>query len=139
MILAIIQARMGSTRFRNKMVCSLADKPLVEHVINRIKKSKLIDNIALATTINKEDDILLRKAQELGIDNFAGSEDDVLDRFYQCAKKFNATIVIRICGDCPLMDPKVIDEVINLFNSKDVDYASNIHPPTYPDGLDVEV
>ncbi|GAH69912.1 unnamed protein product, partial [marine sediment metagenome] len=91
------------------------------------------------TSIEKNNEVLIEKAKEYGIEYFAGSESDVLDRYYQCAKKFNAKNIVRITGDCPLVDPDIIDEVIALFKENKLDYASNVLPPSYPDGLDVEV
>jgi len=139
MICAIIQARAGSTRLPGKMLMALGDKPVIWHTITRVKQAKLIDKVVLATTTSPKDKVLMEKSKEFGISGFAGDEADVLDRFYQAAKKYKADVVVRITGDCPFIDPDVIDEVIKLFKSSKVDYASNIRPPTYPDGLDVEV
>jgi len=136
---AIIQARMGSTRFPRKMIALLVNKPLIEQVIERVKKAKLVDKVVLATSEDKKNEVLIKEARKCGIECFAGSEDDVLDRFYQCAKKFKSEHIVRITGDCPLTDPDIIDEVIILFKNNNLDYASNVLPPTYPDGLDVEV
>jgi glutamate-1-semialdehyde aminotransferase/spore coat polysaccharide biosynthesis protein SpsF (cytidylyltransferase family) len=135
---AIIQARMGSTRFPKKMTELLGDKPLIWHVIHQIGQAKLVDKIVLATSDNRENDVLIQEARNCGIDYFAGDEDDVLDRFTKCAKTFQADLIIRITGDCPFTDPELIDAVISLFD-RTVDFASNTHPPTYPDGMDVEV
>ena len=135
----IIQARMESTRFPGKMMADLLGKTVIGHVISRVKKCKLVDKIVLATTTSNEDDLLESEAKKEGISVFRGSEDDVLDRFYQAAKKYEATIVVRITGDCPLIDPKIIDKTINFFNNEKCDYASNTNPPTFPDGMDAEV
>jgi len=136
---AIIQARMGSSRFPGKMMQLINNKPIIWYVIDSVKQVKLIDKIVLASTKNKEDQILLEKAKEYGIGGFAGNENDVLDRYYQCAKKFRADIILRVTGDCPLVDPEVIEKVIKMFQDNECDYCSNTLPPTYPDGLDVEV
>lgn len=138
-ILAIIQARMESTRFPGKMMADLLGKPVICHVIDRVKKSKLIDEVVLATSIDENNNVLEVEAKKMRIHVFRGSENDVLDRFYWAAKKCEATTIIRITGDCPLMDPKVIDKTINFFNIEKCDYVSNIDPPTFPDGMDVEV
>jgi len=137
--IAIIQARMNSTRFPQKMMIQISGKYLIDRVIERVNSAKLIDKTVLATSLNKEDTVLVRRAEGLGISVFRGSGVDVLDRFYCCAKKFNAKNIVRITGDCPLIDPMIIDEVIALFKKNKLDYASNVLPPTFPDGLDVEV
>ena len=139
MICAIIQARMGSSRLPGKMTELLGSKPLIWHVIDRVKKAKLVDKVVLATSVDPANNVLMQKAEEFGIKAFAGDEDDVLDRFYRCAKDAGADAVIRITGDCPFIDPDIIDGVVSLFKESEGDYASNIHPPTYPDGMDVEV
>lgn len=139
MILAIIQARTGSTRLPGKMTAEIEGRPIVWHVINGVKQSARVEKIVLATTDKEEDKILLEKAQECGVESYAGSEDDVLDRYYQAARKFGGEIIVRVTGDCPLIDPEVIDKVVNAFEESGADYASNVCPPTYPDGLDVEV
>ena len=136
---AIIQARMGSTRLPGKMMKLIIGKPLIWHVINRATKAKFVDKVVLATTSNENNKVLIKKAEECGIESFIGSESDVLDRFYQCAKKFNARNIVRLTGDCPLIDPDIMDDVVTLFKQNKLDYASNVLPPTYPDGLDVEV
>ncbi len=139
MILAIIQARMGSSRFPGKMMALLAGKPLIWYVMHRVKKAKAIDKVVLATSEYKDNVLLMKEVKGYGIDAFAGNENDVLDRFYQCAKSYGATDIVRITGDCPLVDSAIIDDVIMLYKNEKVDYASNVHPPTYPDGMDVEV
>jgi len=139
MIAAIIQARMGSTRFPNKMMERVGSKPLISLVIDRVGKSTLIEKVILATTTKKDDDVLIQIAIEKNIDFFRGSENDVLDRFYNAAKKYKVDTIVRITGDCPFIDPVVIDQVIGLHLEAKSDYTSNIKPPTFPDGLDVEV
>jgi len=138
-VVAIIQARMGSTRFPGKMLKKLGDKPLIWYVVYRVKQAKLIDNVVLATSTNKNNEPLVKEVRKYNVDCFVGNEDDVLDRYYQCAKKFHAVTIVRITGDCPFIDPDVIDQVIMLYTENKLDYASNVLPPTYPDGLDVEV
>jgi len=140
-ITAIIQARTGSTRLPNKVLLQINGRPLLWHVINRLKFSKKIDEIVLATTVNPSDDLLEDFAKTNGINYFRGSENDVLDRYYQCAKKYEPDVVIRITADCPLIDPEVVDRVVeNFIKLKDeCDYCANVLPPTFPDGLDTEV
>ncbi|MBW2993080.1 aminotransferase class III-fold pyridoxal phosphate-dependent enzyme [Candidatus Woesearchaeota archaeon] len=137
--MAIIQARMGSTRLPGKMLKKINGKPLIFYALEQIKKSKLIDKMVLATTNKKRDVVLLNTVKQAGYDVFAGDEDDVLDRYYQAAKLFKGDIIVRLTGDCPLIDANIIDYVLQKFKDDSCDYASNIHPPTFPDGLDVEV
>lgn len=142
MVIAIIQARIGSTRLPGKVLKKVLGKTMLEHEIERIKCAKTIDRIILATTINPEDKKIVRLAGKLKIGVFAGSEDDVLDRYYQAAKRFGAKdTIVRLTGDCPLIDPRVVDEVVSFYikNKKNCQYASNVNPPTFPDGMDVEV
>lgn len=136
---AVIQARMGSTRLPGKVMLEISGKPILWHVVNRVSKSQLIDGLVVATTTNHEDNDIERFCIENGILVFRGSEDDVLERYYQCAKKFNIENIVRITADCPLHDPSVIDLVIERYCRGNYDYISNVDPPTYPDGIDVEV
>jgi spore coat polysaccharide biosynthesis protein SpsF (cytidylyltransferase family) len=137
---AIVQARMNSTRLPGKMMRDLSGKSVIHHVLSRVKQSQLIDNIVLATTTNKEDIVLLSEAAKCGgINLFTGDEKDVLARYYNAALLYKADVIVRITGDCPVIDPDVIDSVITLQYNSCVGYASNVRPPTYPDGLDVEV
>jgi glutamate-1-semialdehyde 2,1-aminomutase len=136
---AIIQARMGSTRFPNKVMRTICGTPMIGLLLARLKKSKLVDQIILATSEDPRNDPLAKYVRDLEYTVFRGSEDDVLDRYYRAAKEAKADLVVRITGDCPLIDPVIVDEVIAKFLDSDVDYASNIEPPTYPDGLDTEV
>lgn len=138
-IVAIIQARMSSTRLPGKILIDIAGKPLLAHVINRVSKSKLVKNIVLATTSNPADQVLVDFAKKNSIDYFVGSEDDVLDRFYHAAKRFKAEIIVRITPDDPFKDPEVMDKIIEIMLQCDYDYVSNTIKPTYPEGLDIEV
>ena len=136
---AIVQARMGSIRFPAKVMRLICGTPMIGLLLNRLANSKLIDQIVLATSEDPRNDPLVKYVCKLGYSVYRGSEDDVLDRYYQAAKEAEADFVVRITGDCPLIDPVVVDEVISGFLKDKVDYASNIEPPTYPDGLDTEV
>ncbi len=138
-ITAIIQARTSSTRFPRKVLQKIDDKTMIWHVINRIKNVKSIQQIVLVTTDLEEDQKLLEIAKESGISEFVGDETNVLDRFFQCAKKFNANPIIRITGDCPLIDPLLVEKMIQFFIQNEFDYISNRIEPTYPDGLDIEI
>lgn len=138
-IVAIIQARMGSTRLPNKVLMDLNGKAVLERVIERVQKSKYIDEIIVATTIAKHDLAIVKLCAEKGIRVFCGSEDDVLDRYYQCAKLLSPEHVVRITADCPMIDSNIIDLVIAKHLKSNSDYASNTLNPTYPDGLDTEI
>ena len=138
-VLAIIQARFNSTRFPGKVVKKINNKTVLEILIKRLRRSEYVSKIIVACSKNKKDVAILNICKKLGINYFTGSEDDVLDRFYKAAKKFKGENIVRITGDCPLIDPKIIDDVISNFFSNNVDYASNTNPPTFPDGFDVEV
>jgi spore coat polysaccharide biosynthesis protein SpsF len=139
MIVAIIQARLGSTRFPRKIFAGLAGKPLIRHVIDRLKYSEKIDKIVLATTGTTTDDELAAWALTEGVALYRGSENNVLERFYFAAKEFSAGIVVRITADDPFKDPVIIDRVISKLQDENLDFAYNNHPPTFPEGLDTEV
>lgn len=140
LIVAIIQARMGSKRLPGKMFKFIKNKPLLWYTINRTKKSSLIDQVIIATSVNKENDIIEQFCKENDIKCFRGSEDDVLDRYYQCAKQINADIIVRITGDCPLIDPNVVDNCINFYKTHDHNYIKNTwFDNSYPSGFDVEI
>lgn len=138
-VIAIIQARMGSTRLPGKVMADIAGKPMLWHVVNRVRKTSCVDHIVVATSTGPADDVVADFCTENAIDCFRGSEVDVLDRYYQAAKRFGANSVVRITADCPLIDPRVVDKVVSTFIQGDYDYVSNILRYTYPDGLDVEV
>jgi len=138
-IIAIIQARLGSTRLPGKVLLDLEGRTVLEHVIRRVKSSKLVNDVIVATTINKDDLEIVKLCANLGINVYCGSEDDVLDRYYQTARLFRADHIVRITSDCPLIDHMLIDEVINLHLRKKADYTSNTIKETYPDGMDIEV
>jgi len=138
--LAIIQARMGATRLPGKVLLKVRGITLLEYEVERVRQSKKIHKIVVATTNQKPDDQIEKLCQRIGLDCFRGSEEDVLDRYYQCSLKYpDYDNIVRITGDCPLIDPEVVDQVIGLFEENDLDYASNIEEETYPDGMDVEV
>lgn len=139
-VLAIVQARMGSQRFPGKMLKLLAGRPVIEWTVQRAQQAKRIEQVVIATSLRSEDDQLVDWCSRHGIATFRGSESDVLDRFYQCAKFYEADYVVRLTGDCPLLDPRLIDRVIDLcLHDDSIDYASNVEPMTYPEGMSVEV
>lgn len=138
--LAIIQARTGSSRLPNKVLMKLADKTVLEHVVNRVKASKLVSDVIVATTLNDQDLEIVKICAQNNIKVYCGSENDVLDRFYQIAKILKPKNIIRITADCPVIDPEIIDLVISEHIKSESDYTSNVIPSTtFPDGLDVEV
>lgn len=141
-ILAIIQARMGSTRFPGKVLMEIDGKPLLQYQVSRVKDSLLLDDIVVATSTRQRDEVIVKFCTKNDVNCFRGSENDVLNRYYNCAKHFNASIIVRLTADCPLIDPLIIDETISLFLESNIDYAANTTPPEtsfYPDGVDVEV
>ena len=139
MTVAIVQVRMGSIRFPNKVMGRIMGVPMIELLLNRLSRSRRIDQIIIATTTDPCNQPLVDHVTKLGYDVFQGSENDVLDRYYQAAKPYHPDKVVRITGDCPLVDPELVDLVIETFESQVVDYLSNTLTPTYPDGLDTEV
>lgn len=139
MITAIIQARMGSTRLPNKVMLPLMGQPMIAHVIRRVQAATTIEQVVLATTDDPNDNPLAEFVDSWGVKVYRGSESDVLDRYYQAAKCFGASVIVRITGDCPVIDPAVIDGTVGLFRSGDYDYVNNFLSRTYPDGLDTEV
>ncbi|MEI2428174.1 glycosyltransferase family protein [Priestia megaterium] len=139
-VVAIIQARMGSTRLPGKIMKEVLGKTLLEYQIERIKRSKLIDKIVVATTTKESDDNIVSLCNKLSIAYFRGSEEDVLARYYHAATEHKADIVVRLTSDCPLIDANEIDKVIRKFiESKGTyDYVSNTLVRTYPRGFDTE-
>lgn len=138
-IVAVIQARFGSTRLPGKVMMKVKGKTLLEILVCRLSKSKYITEIVIATTSNPEDDAVCREAERLKIYCFRGSQNDVLDRYYQAAVSAEQPdIVLRITGDCPLIDPGLVDQVVSELLEKDFDICGNAYPATFPDGLDVE-
>jgi len=138
-IVAIVQARLGSKRLPNKVIKPINGLPMIEVLLARLSKSKLITKIVVATSEDDVDKKLKKLINKLGYDCEQGSKDDVLKRYITVAEKYEADIVVRITGDCPLVDSDLVDQVINKFINDNVDYCSNTIPATYPDGLDVEV
>ena len=138
-VVAIVQARMGSTRLPNKVMKSVVGRPMIELLLARLCRSKELKQIVVATSVDDRNKPLVALVRSLGYACEQGSENDVLERYIQTARRYQADVVVRITGDCPLVDPELVDECIRRFLAADVDYFSNIAPPTYPDGLDIEV
>ncbi len=139
MILAIIQARMSSSRLPGKVLRPILGEPMLFRQIERVKRAKLIDQLIVATSDEKSDDVIAEFCKDMNIYCYRGSLDDVLARYYHAAKRFNPDYVVRLTADCPLADPNLIDEVISFALKNEFDYASNVIERTFPDGLDIEV
>jgi glutamate-1-semialdehyde 2,1-aminomutase len=137
--IAIVQARMGSTRLPSKVMRRIDGVPLIELLLSRLSKAKRIDKIIVATTSDPREKSLIEHVRRLGYEAFQGSENDVLDRYYQAAKRYEADTIIRITGDCPLIDPTLVEEIIAAYEGASVDFLSNTIVPTFPDGLDTAV
>ncbi len=132
---------MGSTRLPNKVLEDLAGQPMLARVVNRTRRAKTLDTVVVATTTQPADDIIIHLCQKQGWLHFRGSEEDVLDRYYHAALASKADVIARITSDCPLIEPEIIDRVVNEFLSyyPEVEYLSNTLIRTFPRGLDVEV
>jgi spore coat polysaccharide biosynthesis protein SpsF len=138
-IIAIIEARMTSSRLPGKVMLPVVGKPMLYHLINRLKTVSLLDDIVLATTTNSSDDILEEFANKIGIGCFRGNENDVMSRVIGAASSVNADVVVEITGDCPIIDPQIVEQAIQIYKINDADYVSNAHIRSYPDGMDVQV
>ena len=134
--IAIVQARMGSTRLPGKVLKNLKGKPILDYVIERLRLSKNIDDIVLAIPTKDKDDVLEEYAKEKNLNYFRGSEDDVLGRYYHAAKEYGADVVVRITSDCPLIDAEIVDSVIKKHVEGNFDFTANVLVRTYPRGLD---
>jgi spore coat polysaccharide biosynthesis protein SpsF len=138
-VIAIIQARMSSTRLPGKVLLPIKGKPLLWYVVNRTRKSRLISNVIVATSTDSTDDPIARYCQDHTIAYFRGDLKDVLARYYGAAVKQSASTVVRITSDCPLIDGSLIDKGLRLFSTGKYDYVSNILKRTYPRGFDFEI
>ena len=138
-IVCIVQARMGSKRLPGKVLADISGTPMLGHVIRQVQYASTIEGVVVATSDNTLDDPIANYCATIGVECFRGNELDVLDRYYQAAKLYNADPIVRITGDCPLIDPSVIDTVVKIFLESECDYATNTLRYTYPDGLDTEV
>lgn len=138
-VVAIVQARLGSSRLPGKVLMPLAGSPVIDRVISQLQYSTRLSGIVVATTEKPEDDRLVEHLCQRNVRFFRGSELDVLDRYYQCALCIGANNIVRVTADCPFIDPSVVDQVVDLYERSQAMYASNIEPETFPDGLDVEV
>jgi spore coat polysaccharide biosynthesis protein SpsF len=138
-VVAIIQARMGSTRLPGKVLTDIGGKTMLARVVRRTQQASLLNHVLVATTVKPADEAIVNECAQLNVPIFRGSEEDVLDRYYQAAQAHHADAIVRITSDCPLIDPRVLDRVVDAFLNAHPDYASNTLERTYPRGLDTEV
>jgi len=142
MVVAIIQARMGAKRLPGKVLKKINGIPLLALEVGRVRLAKKVDKVVVATSDQPQDEVICDFCQENQIDCFRGSESDVLSRYYDCAKKCEASLIVRLTADCPLVDPVIIDKTVQLCLDERVDFSANTVPPDksfFPDGSDVEV
>ena len=140
LILAVIQARIGSTRLPGKVMLPLLDKPVIWHIYHRLKFAKLVDEICISTTTSPADDVIVEFAKKNNIKYYRGSEKNIISRHLGAAKRFNADVIVRINADCPLIDPEIVDQTISLYlQNPSADFVSNNKVRTFPLGLDVQV
>lgn len=136
----IIQARMGSTRLPGKVMMQVDEKnPSLFYTIRQLRSCKFVDKIIIATSTNPEDTIIEKYALELGVEVFRGDPEDVLSRYYHCAKKYSLSIILRTTADCTLIDPSIVDNGITIFLENKYDYVTNTFPRTFPDGNETEI
>lgn len=138
-IVAIVQARMGSSRLPGKVMRKINGTPMIGLLLERLSRARRIDRIVVATSVAPDNATLADYVESIGFSCEMGSEEDVLNRYLQAARKHEADVVVRITGDCPLVDPVLVDAAVARFAEADVDYLCNNYPPTFPDGLDIEI
>ena len=139
-VAVLIQARIASKRLPRKIMAEISGKPMLWHVINRVKQAENIDEIILITTKNIEDNLTVEVAESCGVNTFRGSEKDVLDRFYRAAIKYDINVIVRVTADCPVIDPQIIDTMVNYYmKHPDLDCVGMGDPNPCPDGLDTEL
>jgi spore coat polysaccharide biosynthesis protein SpsF len=132
---------MGSTRLPGKVLKEAAGKPLLAHLLERLARARVLDRIVVATSTDGRDDAIAALCGRVGVGVFRGSETDVLDRYFRAAEEFGLDVIVRVTADCPLIDPEIVDEMVQFFlrNRGRFDLVTNRHPLTYPDGLDFDV
>jgi spore coat polysaccharide biosynthesis protein SpsF len=138
-VTAIVQARMGSSRLPGKVLEKIGEIPAISFLLERLNRSSYVDDVVVATSLHEKDNVLVDYLQKEGITVYRGSEHDVLDRFYRASLLYPSDAYLRLTGDCPLLDPEIVDKLIVLFRKENVSYASNVDPASYPDGVDVEI
>ena len=136
---ATIEARMGSSRLPGKVLLPVLGRPLLQYLLERLRAVPSIDDIVLATTVAGADDALADFARAMQVRCFRGSEDDVMDRVIRAAASAGADVVVEITGDCPLIDPQIVEQVVRMFKAHHAEYVSNAHVRSYPIGMDVQV
>ena len=135
----IIQARMSSSRLPGKIMLNLDNHSILDYVIKQLTNSKIINKIVIATTQDDSDNVIVEYAQKNGLLYFRGNKEDVLDRYYQCAKKFSINNIVRVTSDCPLIDYRLVEKLIRLFKKHKPNYLSNTMLRTFPHGMDMEM
>jgi len=138
-VVATIEARMTSTRLPGKVMLPAAGKPLLEHMIERLRRVPSLDEVVIATTTKATDDVLVTLAERLGVGSFRGSEDDVLSRVLGAAQAYKADAIVQLTGDCPAIDPNIVETCVQEYFSTGVDFVSNVLQPSYPWGMDTKV
>lgn len=138
-VVAIVQARMGSTRLPGKVLMDLGGQTVLTRVVWRLRRAHSLAAVVVATSTAPGDEAIMRECERLQVPCSRGSEQDVLDRYYHAARDCNAEAVVRITSDCPLIDPELVDQTVRVFLGHGADYASNVFPRTYPRGLDTEI
>ena len=138
-VVAVVQARMGSTRLPGKVLKNILGKPVLWHIVNRVQKAKHVNEVVIAATTSPEDEKLEKFAADCSLGIYRGSVNDIVDRFLGAGKKFQADVVVRVWGDCPFVDPEIIDKMLSKFINGNYDYANNANPATYPPGMDIEL
>ncbi len=138
-VTAIIQARMGSSRLPGKVLKKVNGKPLLLHQIERLKTCKLIDDLVIATTVESQDDLIVEFCEKYNVAVYRGSENNVLERYYEAWRQFGGDVIVRLTSDCPIIDSCIVDNTINYYMKHSFDYVSNTVERTFPRGLDTEV
>lgn len=138
-MIAIVQARLNSTRLPNKILFKIKNKTMIEIIYKRLKKSKTLNDIIFAIPDDKKNKKLENLLKNLKIKYFKGSNSNVLERYYQTATNFGAKNIVRVTSDCPLIDTTILDKMVRIFKKKNIDYISNNNPPSFPHGMDLEI
>ncbi|WP_188208268.1 cytidylyltransferase domain-containing protein [Alkalibacillus aidingensis] len=138
-VTAIIQARMSSTRLPGKVLKAVLNRPLLHYQLDRLQRASMLDEVVVATTENSTDDAIVDFCQQVDIPVYRGSKEDVLSRYVEAARFFNADVIVRLTSDCPVIDPVIVDRIVQCFRSSKSDYVSNTMIRTYPRGMDTEV
>lgn len=130
---------MTSSRLPGKVLLPAAEKPMLQHLVERLGSVPSLDGIIIATTVNSTDDVIEDFSHDIGVGCYRGSEDDVMSRVIGAAEKAQGDLVVEITGDCPIIDPQIVEQTIRMYNANTADYVSNAHLRSYPDGMDTQV